>query len=140
MDEDARSAKGYRERAEQIRAEAEQMRHQETKKVLLEIAANYEKLAINLRTDLVTDCPSCHRPMLQADTCAVSHVTFSDDAKAERRRYAGETRCHDCGVSPGGFHHPFCEVEECPRCGAQLVCCPCKTQYVLLSTQNIEAR
>ena len=71
--------------------------------MLLEIAANYEKLASNLRTDLVTDCPICHRPMLEADTCAVSHVTFSDDAKAERRRYAGETRCHDCGVAQAGF-------------------------------------
>jgi hypothetical protein len=78
----------------------------------------------------MTDCPACHRPMREADTCAVSHVIFADAARAERRHYAGETRCHDCGVSSGGFHHPFCEVEECPRCGGPLVSCPCKTQYV----------
>jgi hypothetical protein len=35
-------------------------------------------------------------------------------------------RCHDCDVSPGGFHHPGCDMEECPRCHQQLLSCDCE--------------
>ena len=30
-------------------------------------------------------------------------------------------RCHDCGVSVEGFHHPGCDVEESPFNGEQLL-------------------
>ena len=29
--------------------------------------------------------------------------------------------CHDCGVRPGGLHHLHCDVEQCARCGGQLL-------------------
>ena len=45
MDEEVRSAKGYRARAEQLRAEAENAKNPETKDALLKIAANYEQLS-----------------------------------------------------------------------------------------------
>ena len=45
MDEEARSAKGYKACAPQIRAEAENISYPETKQALLNIAANYEQLA-----------------------------------------------------------------------------------------------
>jgi len=35
------------------------------------------------------------------------------------------TRCPDCGVSIGGFHHPGCGHEKCPRCGERLSLCGC---------------
>jgi uncharacterized OB-fold protein len=35
------------------------------------------------------------------------------------------TRCPDCGVSIGGFHHPGCSREICPRCGERLSLCGC---------------
>ncbi len=41
------------------------------------------------------------------------------------RMQRGEMRCHDCGVAVGGFHHPYCDAEECPRCHAQLASCDC---------------
>lgn len=35
------------------------------------------------------------------------------------------TRCHDCGADEGGYHHPGCDMEKCPRCGGQLTGCGC---------------
>jgi len=45
MSEGAQSAKGYRARAAQIRADADAMTNPETRQALLRIAANYEQLA-----------------------------------------------------------------------------------------------
>jgi hypothetical protein len=33
--------------------------------------------------------------------------------------------CHDCGVIKGQYHAVNCDVEECPRCGHQLLGCGC---------------
>ena len=33
--------------------------------------------------------------------------------------------CGVCGVSLGSFHHPGCDVEECPKCHEQLLFCHC---------------
>jgi hypothetical protein len=35
------------------------------------------------------------------------------------------TKCHDCGVDVGGFHHPGCDTEKCPKCSGQLIGCGC---------------
>src|SRR5262249_14094682 len=45
----------------------------------------------------------------------------------EEKRYGAiePWPCHDCGVAHGGYHHPGCDVEECPRCGRQLISCNC---------------
>lgn len=34
-------------------------------------------------------------------------------------------RCHDCNIADGGFHHPGCDMERCPRCNGQLIGCGC---------------
>jgi hypothetical protein len=36
-----------------------------------------------------------------------------------------DSRCHDCGVKVGGYHHPGCDDEECPNCHMQLISCGC---------------
>jgi hypothetical protein len=34
--------------------------------------------------------------------------------------------CFDCGAAIGELHGPFCDQEECPRCGGQLIGCDCE--------------
>ncbi len=34
-------------------------------------------------------------------------------------------RCVDCNVAVGGFHHPGCDQEKCPRCHGQIISCGC---------------
>jgi hypothetical protein len=40
-----------------------------------------------------------------------------------------DARCHDCGVLVGGFHHEFCDYEECPRCHGQRLSCDCLAEF-----------
>src|SRR5215211_4510507 len=32
-------------------------------------------------------------------------------------------RCGDCNVRPGGYHHPRCDLAQCPRCGGRRMGC-----------------
>lgn len=35
--------------------------------------------------------------------------------------------CHDCCVLKGQYHvGPVCDMEQCPRCGRQVIACDCK--------------
>jgi hypothetical protein len=37
--------------------------------------------------------------------------------------------CGVCGVPLGSFHHPGCDVEECPKCHEQLLICDCERNH-----------
>lgn len=83
-------------------------------------------------------CAVCHRVMLVANTCVHAAIEIQGTSYV-RIRYGQETlwdgsssslpeRCWDCGVAPGGLHHLHCEVEQCPKCGAQLIACACSAE------------
>lgn len=85
-------------------------------------------------------CAFCEREMNEATSCTKNVILYSapelDDGGDwrfaipyghEGRGISGDdprdeaTRCHDCGVTIEGFHHPGCDVEESPFTGEQLL-------------------
>jgi hypothetical protein len=54
-------------------------------------------------------------------------VDFPDGTRLEAILFESDDRdrCHDCNVLVGGFHHPGCDTEECPKCHGQLISCGC---------------
>jgi hypothetical protein len=34
-------------------------------------------------------------------------------------------KCHDCGAMEGEIHELGCDMERCPFCAGQLICCDC---------------
>ena len=74
-------------------------------------------------------CTWCDREMLIADSCGVEVLHRGGVPVAMlpwRPDRAGPNRCHDCGVLPGGFHHPGCDEQRCAICGGQMLMCGCR--------------
>lgn len=56
------------------------------------------------------------------------YIAFPDGTRLEAVPYpetVPETECIVCGAQSGQPHDFGCELEECPRCGDQLVHCGC---------------
>jgi len=63
--------------------------------------------------------------MLAGKSCLAVAVVTSDEAEHEPIAHVGPGKCHDCCTPAGGFHHPGCDMERCPKCGGQLITCGC---------------
>jgi hypothetical protein len=73
-------------------------------------------------------CKRCDNEIGATNRCVrACDVVFPDGTRLAALPYrsaSGDT-CRDCGVIDG-VHHQHCWMEECPRCGCQLVSCDCK--------------
>jgi hypothetical protein len=86
-------------------------------------------------------CNACHQDMLHAERCTANRlITFADgerfkvipfgfeDGGAFSEEERSNVHCGDCGVRPGGAHHPGCDIEMCPRCRQQRISCDCSAE------------
>lgn len=76
-----------------------------------------------------TICPLCNLEMAAADDCPANReVKYPDGEKLPAIPFEGElenSKCGDCGVEDGNYHHEDCLDERCPRCGDQRTFCAC---------------
>jgi hypothetical protein len=77
----------------------------------------------------MASCAWCEQEMKDKVSCAEAPVEFPDGIKLPQVAFWHDdpsvTHCHDCLTPKGGFHHPGCDMERCPKCGGQLIGCGC---------------
>lgn len=82
-------------------------------------------------------CKYCNREMTTATGCRCSEFRIDGewtprirfgrkgDLAWGYREFKKDDRCPDCACRVGYFHHPGCDMEACPKCGEQSICCSC---------------
>ena len=60
---------------------------------------------------------------VDGETIKTVQIKFEDGT--EMPSIPSDSKCHDCNVHAGGFHHPGCDMERCPNCKGQLISCGC---------------
>jgi len=80
------------------------------------------------------NCKACGQEMAPGNGCSIHTYDMPNGEKWKRVAWGREQRyqapseneaCHDCNAMPGQYHHPGCDMEECPKCGNQLLMCDC---------------
>lgn len=82
----------------------------------------------------MTECPFCDQTMSAAESCTKNAILYPVPDEREihgvyrlavtygdEQDWEAQDACHDCGVSPGGYHHPGCDVEQSPITDEQLL-------------------
>jgi hypothetical protein len=57
---------------------------------------------------------------------------------SETRPWSTTVPCHDCDAIAGQLHAHDCDVEECPRCGTQLVSCDCDNRGEVFESKSVK--
>lgn len=76
-------------------------------------------------------CDYCKRDKLHSDSCISEPIKIEGEFYTpikygnEENNYSDFERCPDCNVIKGGYHHPGCDVERCPKCGGRIISCGC---------------
>lgn len=79
-------------------------------------------------------CKFCGKEMVGAASCVESHILIDEEkytlipynkkSDSVFRKHEA-SRCPECNVMPGGFHHLGCGMEICPVCGNRWISCRC---------------
>ena len=87
-----------------------------------------------VRVIVMAICEWCGQEMNPPSGCRVeTFADFADNIPRRRVPHGSEKEpvmregqaCGDCLAPWGLFHHPGCDLEECPRCGGQALTCGC---------------
>lgn len=76
-------------------------------------------------------CAFCQGEMTDTISCSVTAFHLAGRHFAlipygqETHWEARSPRCGDCGTPRGGWHHPGCDIQQCPACGWQMLSCEC---------------
>jgi len=71
-------------------------------------------------------CDYCDHEMQDGVSCEKEDIVIDGQAYPQVPYEPSVNRnCHDCKTPNGGFHHPGCDMERCPKCGGQLISCGC---------------
>jgi len=81
-------------------------------------------------------CQRCKRDMMGVDSCT-GYALNIEGMEYFRVKFGSEKgllrdggRCGDCNVTRGSLHHLYCDMEECPKCGGQLISCGCFPDFL----------
>jgi hypothetical protein len=80
-------------------------------------------------------CEICGKEMSPNNTGCWSTLIDEKGKQYKRQRYGdegGDTAmpCGDCNATAGSYHHDGCDMENCPKCGGQLLGCGCNFKSV----------
>lgn len=81
-------------------------------------------------------CKYCKKEMRDESvvTCEGNRGVKIDgkEYKPNTSNFDNEKRCHDCNIvnQEGNAHHVGCDMEQCQKCGDQLITCDCESQML----------
>lgn len=72
-------------------------------------------------------CMDCKQYMQEVETCTKDKMLVDGVEYPRNTTYHDiNENCHDCGITNGKVHHFGCDMERCPKCEEQAICCDCK--------------
>ena len=76
----------------------------------------------------MSKCEDCEQEMSEEhESCIYDVIVIEGNAYKRNTKYHDVNEyCHDCGILNGGVHHMGCDMERCPICDGQMICCDCK--------------
>ncbi len=75
--------------------------------------------------------------MLLVDGMVLERIRFGQELSGWGDEF---DNCPDCGVAHGGLHQPGCDIEECPKCGGQIIACECRGTAQVVDAKQVEAQ